>query len=295
MKSTIAAFYRFTPVSDTAALQRTLKAALTPLGLRGTLLIAPEGINGTLAGTQSAVDALLALLHTQVGLPRDDVKFSEASEMPFHKLKIRQKREIITFGHPEANPATRAGEYVAPPDWNALIADPDVLVLDTRNRYETRIGSFADAVDPGLDHFSEFAAYVREHLDPARQPKVAMFCTGGIRCEKASAFLRQEGFAEVYHLKGGILKYLEEVPAEDSRWQGECYVFDHRMAVGHGLTTGRYAMCFACGEALSEADRADPRFEEGASCPLCYETMTEADRARFRMRHAHLTAAAATH
>lgn len=289
----IAAFYRFTPIADTAALQSTLKASLTPLGLRGTLLIAPEGINGTLAGTQGAMEALLTLLHTQVGLPGDEVKFSEASAMPFHKLKIRQKREIITFGHPEADPATLSGEYVAPSDWNALIADPEVLVLDTRNRYETRLGSFADAVDPGLDQFAEFAAYVRENLDPTRHPKVAMFCTGGIRCEKASAFLRQEGFAEVYHLKGGILKYLEEVPAEDSRWQGECYVFDHRMAVGHGLTTGRYVMCFACGEALSEADRADPRFEEGASCPLCYETTSEADRARFRMRHTHLTAAAA--
>ena len=289
MSYTIAALYRFTPVGDPPTLQTALKAALTPLGLRGTLLIAPEGINGTLAGSKEAVEALLDILQERTGLPREDVKFSEAAEMPFHRLKIRLKREIITFGQPEADPATLAGEYVAPSDWNALTADPDVLVLDTRNRYETRLGSFAGAIDPGLEHFSEFAAYVRENLDPAQHRKVAMFCTGGIRCEKASAFMRREGFAEVYHLRGGILKYLEEVDVEGSRWQGECYVFDHRMAVGHGLTTGRYVMCFACGEALTEADRAHPHFEEGAACPLCYETTTEADRARFRTRHAHLT------
>ena len=289
MSYTIAALYRFTPVGDPPALQTALKAALTPLGLRGTLLIAPEGINGTLAGSKEAIEALLGVLQERTGLPREDVKFSEAPEMPFHRLKIRLKREIITFGQPEADPARLAGEYVAPSDWNALTADPDVLVLDTRNRYETRLGSFAGAIDPGLEHFSEFAAYVRENLDPAQHRKVAMFCTGGIRCEKASAFMRREGFAEVYHLQGGILKYLEEVDAAGSRWQGECYVFDHRMAVGHGLTTGRYVMCFACGEALTEADRAHPHFEEGAACPLCYETTTEADKARFRTRHAHLT------
>lgn len=288
MAYTIAAFYRFTPVGDAAALRSDLKQELTRLGLCGTLLLAPEGINGTLAGSESAIDTLLGILHCRFGLPREDVKFSESTEKPFHRLKIRLKREIITFRQPDADPSVRAGTYVAPEDWNALIADPDVLLLDTRNRYETRLGSFADALDPGIEQFSEFAEYVRQNLDPAHTPKVAMFCTGGIRCEKASSFLLHEGFSEVYHLKGGILKYLEQVPVEASRWQGECYVFDHRMAVGPGLSTGRYSMCFSCGEALSEADRSHAQFEEGVSCPLCHQATSDADKARFRMRHAQL-------
>ncbi len=289
MAYTIAAFYRFTPVGDAADLRGELKQQLARLDLCGTLLLAPEGINGTLAGSESAVDGLLDILHCRFGLPREDVKFSEASEKPFHRLKVRMKREIITFRQPSADPSVKAGEYVAASDWNALIADPEVLLLDTRNRYETRLGSFRDALDPGIDQFSEFADYVRQTLDPVLTPKVAMFCTGGIRCEKASAFLLQEGFAEVYHLKGGILKYLEEVPAEASRWQGECYVFDHRMAVGAGLSTGRYTMCFSCGEALSEANRFHAHFEEGVSCAFCYEKTSDADKSRFRMRHAQLT------
>jgi UPF0176 protein len=294
MAYTIAAFYRFTPVGDAPALRIDLKQALARLDLCGTLLVAPEGINGTLAGSDTAIDALLNILQCQFGLPRDDVKFSEADEKPFHRLKIRLKREIITFRQPSADPSVQAGTYVAASDWNALIAEPDMLLLDTRNRYETRVGSFSGAVDPGIDQFSEFAEYVRQNLDPAQTPKVAMFCTGGIRCEKASAFLLEEGFAEVYHLKGGILKYLEEVPEETSRWQGECYVFDHRMAVGHGLSSGRYAMCFSCGEALSEEDRSHAQYEDGVSCPLCYEETSDADKARFRMRHAQMTDAEIT-
>ena len=289
MAYTIAAFYRFTPVSDTAAARSGLKQMLAQLDLCGTLLLAPEGINGTLAGTESAINAMLDILHGQFGLPREDVKFSEATEKPFHRLKIRVKREIITFRQPGADPSVQAGSYVAPQDWNALIADPEVLLLDTRNAYETRLGSFSNALDPGISQFSELAEYVRQNLDPAQTPKVAMFCTGGIRCEKASAFLLGEGFAEVYHLQGGILKYLEEVPTEASRWQGECYVFDHRMAVGPGLTTGRYAMCFSCGEALSEADQSHAEFEEGVSCAFCSDRTSDTDKARFRMRHAQLS------
>ncbi len=289
MAYTIAAFYRFTPVSDTAAARSGLKQMLAQLDLCGTLLLAPEGINGTLAGTESAINAMLDILHGQFGLPREDVKFSEATEKPFHRLKIRVKREIITFRQPGADPSVQAGSYVAPQDWNALIADPEVLLLDTRNAYETRLGSFSNALDPGISQFSELAEYVRQNLDPAQTPKIAMFCTGGIRCEKASAFLLGEGFAEVYHLQGGILKYLEEVPTEASRWQGECYVFDHRMAVGPGLTTGRYAMCFSCGEALSEADQSHAEFEEGVSCAFCSDRTSDTDKARFRMRHAQLS------
>ena len=288
MAYTIAAFYRFTPISDASALRVDLKQKLAHLGLCGTLLIAPEGINGTLAGVKSSVDAMLDILHCQVGLPREDVKFSNALEKPFNRIKIRLKREIITFNQPGFDPSVMAGEYVAAQDWNALIADPEVLLVDTRNRYETRLGSFAEALDPGIEHFSDFVEYVRQNLDPARHRKIAMFCTGGIRCEKASSFMLQEGFAEVYHLKGGILKYLEDVPLQTSRWQGDCYVFDHRMAVGHGLSSGSYAMCFSCGEALSEADKSHMQFEEGVSCHLCHERTSAADKARFRMRHAQI-------
>ncbi len=288
---TVAAFYRFTPVKDPAARRPALQAKLASLNVCGTLLIAPEGINGTLAGTESAVDALLEILRAEFGLPPGEVKFSSAPKKPFSRLKVRVKREIITFGHAGADPSVQVGEYVAPSDWNALLDDPDVLVLDTRNRYETRIGSFSEALDPGLARFSDFADYARHTLDPACHPKVALFCTGGIRCEKASAFLLSEGFAEVYHLKGGILKYLEEVPSEESRWQGECYVFDHRMAVGYGLSTGRYAMCFCCGEAVSEDDRAHEQFEEGVSCSLCFAKTSDADKARFRTRQTQMTQA----
>ena len=285
MPYTIAAFYRFTPIGDAEALRLELKQKLTLLDLCGTLLVAPEGINGTLAGTESAIEAMLEMLRGATGLPREEVKFSEAAEKPFNRLKIRLKREIITFHQPDANPSVQVGTRVAAKDWNALIVDPDVLLLDTRNRYETRLGSFEEAVDPGIEQFSDFADFVRQNLDATRHQKVAMFCTGGIRCEKASSFMLQEGFSEVYHLKGGILKYLEEIPAPDSRWRGDCYVFDHRMAVGQGLSTGRYEMCFSCGEALTAADRSEPQFEEGVSCPLCYERTSQADKARFRMRH----------
>ena len=291
MAYTIAAFYRFVRVGDADAVRSDLKNVLARLDLCGTLLVAPEGINGTLAGSDTAIDALLDILGSQFGLARGDVKFSEAADKPFHRLKVRRKREIITFRQPQADPSVRAGTYVAPSDWNALMADPDVLLLDTRNEYETRIGSFSGALDPGIAQFSELAEYVREHLDPARTPKVAMFCTGGIRCEKASAFLLGEGFAEVYHLQGGILKYLEEVPAQESRWQGECYVFDQRMAVGPGLSSGRYTMCFSCGEALSAADRDHAQFEDGVSCAFCYKETSDADKARFRMRHAQMSKA----
>ena len=291
MVYTIAAFYRFTPLADVSALRLGLKQDLAALRLCGTLLLAPEGINGTLAGEESAIDALLDLLGRRFGLPREDVKLSYAAEKPFPRLQVRVKQEIITFRQPSADPSVQAGTYVAPENWNALLADPDVLLLDTRNRYETRLGTFQDALLPQTEHFSEFAGYARRQLDPARDRKIALFCTGGIRCEKASAFLLSEGFAEVYHLKGGILKYLAEVPAEDSRWQGECYVFDHRMAVGQDLTTGRYAMCFSCGEALSEEDRAHARYEEGVSCGFCFAETTDADKARFRTRHAQMTQA----
>jgi UPF0176 protein len=234
MPYTIAALYRFVPLADPAALRELLRANFSEETLCGTLILAPEGINGTLAGSSEIIDQLLTLLAEHTGLQRPEVKFSSASERPFGRLKFQLKREIIPFRKAAVNPiADRTGHYVEPEDWNALLDDPEVLLLDTRNHYETALGTFANATDPGIDNFSDFATWVREHLDPARHPKVAMFCTGGIRCEKASAFMLQAGFPEVYHLRGGILKYLEDVPAAESKWQGECFVFDRRTSVSH--------------------------------------------------------------
>ena len=291
MGFTIAAFYRFTPLADVPMLRQALLAALKPLNLCGTLLLAAEGINGTLAGTATDIAAMLDILREQTGLPHDDVKFAQAAERPFDRLKIRIKQEIITFKQPAADPAVRAGTPVAPADWNALLDDPAVTLLDTRNRYETMIGSFTGAALPPIDSFTAFADYVRSTLDPATQPKIAMFCTGGIRCEKAAAFMLAEGFAEVYHLKGGILKYLADVPAAESKWQGDCYVFDRRMAVGHGLTAGRFAMCFTCGLPLSANDRQHPLYEEGVACAHCHASTSADDKARYRTRQRQLASA----
>ena len=232
MTYTIAAFYRFVAVPAPAALRAEMRAAFHEDELCGTLLIAPEGVNGTLAGSAAVIDRLLAMLAETVGLSRAEVKFSNADERPFGRLKFQVKREIIAFRRAAVD-ATRTGHYVEPESWNALIADPEVVVLDTRNRYETEVGTFAGAIEPGIETFSEFVTYVRENLDPAKNRRIAMFCTGGIRCEKASAFMLQEGFSEVYHLKGGILKYLEEVPSGESAWQGRCFVFDRRSSVDH--------------------------------------------------------------
>lgn len=232
MQYTIAAFYRFVSIPDPAALRKELLAAFIEDELCGTMLIATEGVNGTMAGSSETIDRLLTLLASKAGLSRADVKFSHAEERPFGRLKFLVKREIIAF-RKAAVDTTHRGDYVQPQEWNALIADPEMLLLDTRNSYETDLGTFAGAVDPGIETFSDLVTYVRENLDPAKNPKVAMFCTGGIRCEKASAFMLQEGFSEIYHLKGGILKYLEEIPEQESAWRGECFVFDRRIAVGH--------------------------------------------------------------
>lgn len=284
MSYTVTAFYRFTRLADASACHDACKEALAPLGLCGTLLVAPEGINGTVAGSPDAIEMMLSILREQAGLQRQDVKFSGAPEKPFHRLKIRLKREIITFNQPTADPSLLPGTYVAPKDWNRLLDDPDVFVLDTRNLYETAIGTFANACDPQIERFTDFAGYVRSGLDAAKSKKIAMYCTGGIRCEKASAFMRAEGFSDVYHLQGGILGYLEEIPESESRWQGDCYVFDKRMAVGHGLATGKYAMCSGCGYPLAAADLKHPLYEAGVSCLHCHGQTSPADKARFRQR-----------
>jgi len=271
MSYTVAAFYRFTPLADPALLRATLLDQFVPLELRGSLLLAPEGVNATVAGSAAAIDAMLAILAELTGLSRDEVKFSQSPHQPFNRLRIRLKREIITFKQPAADPASLPGTYVEPRDWNRLIADKDVTVIDTRNRYETAIGIFDGACDPQIDFFTDFAAYVRAQLDPAQQKKVAIYCTGGIRCEKAAAFMRAEGFAQVYHLKGGILKYLEEVPAEQSAWRGDCFVFDQRIAVDHALKPGDYILCEECGSALTPQDRTHPQYQAGISCSYCHQ------------------------
>jgi UPF0176 protein len=235
----VAALYQFVPLPDFRALKDPLHKLCTDLEIRGTLLLAQEGINGTIAGRDEAVDALMAELQTGAlfhgRLDNLELKFSSAAGMPFKRMKVRLKKEIVTLGDPQTDPLRRVGTYVSPTEWNRLMDDPDIIVLDTRNEFEVEMGTFAGAVDPRIKRFSEFKDFVKEELDPGRHKRVAMFCTGGIRCEKASSYMLTQGFDEVFHLKGGILKYLEEVPEAESRWNGGCFVFDERVALGHGL------------------------------------------------------------
>ncbi|MFY7744465.1 MAG: rhodanese-related sulfurtransferase [Erythrobacter sp.] len=257
----VAALYQFTRFDDPEALKEPLLAACEAQGIKGTLLLAREGINGTIAGSPEGLEAVLAHIRALPGCADLDVKFSDAPEMPFGRMKVRVKREIVTMGEPDIDPTLSAGTYVDPHDWNALIADPDTLVIDTRNDYEVTIGTFAGAIDPSTPSFRDFPAWFREHREDLLEgkTKVAMFCTGGIRCEKSTAFLRAEGVEEVYHLKGGILKYLEQVPEEQSLWAGECFVFDERVSLGHGLAQGTHTRCKPCGRP----------FPVGETCPVC--------------------------
>ncbi|GGE38110.1 UPF0176 protein [Agaricicola taiwanensis] len=282
----VVALYRFVPLDGLETLRAELLRLCRAHGLRGTILLAREGINGTVAGSSSGVAALLSALEGICGIAQGEVKHSQAEEWPFNRMKVRIREEIITLRAPEADPSRQAGTYVAPAEWNDLIAAEDVLVLDTRNRYETKVGTFEGAVDPGIDSFTDFKDFVETRLDPAVHRKVAMFCTGGIRCEKASSYMLSKGFESVFHLKGGILKYLEEVSPQDSRWNGECYVFDKRVAVGHGLSPGTWIACHGCGAPLNEAEARSEAYEAGVSCPYCIDGLTE-ERARdLRQRHA---------
>jgi UPF0176 protein len=238
----VAALYQFVPFEDPAALREPLLAAALKAAVKGTILLAHEGINGTIAGSEDGVAAVLAHIRALPGCVMLDVKYSTASAPPFKRLKVRLKREIVTLGVKGIDPARDVGTYVAPQDWNAVIADPDTVVIDTRNSYEVEIGTFEGAIDPGTRSFGEFPAWFAAHRDELEGKRIAMFCTGGIRCEKSTAFVRAQGFDDVLHLKGGILAYLEQVPAADSRWQGECFVFDERVSVGHGLVPGPFAV-----------------------------------------------------
>jgi len=285
----VAALYKFTPFADHAALQAPLLDCCRAHGVKGTLLLAHEGLNGTIAGTDAGIAAVLDHIRGLPGCAELEVKFSRAPTMPFHRMKVRLKREIVTMGQPDVDPLASVGTYVAPADWNALIADPDTIVIDTRNDYEVAIGSFQRAIDPQTASFRDFPAWFRarreELLGQGQTPKVAMFCTGGIRCEKSTAFLKAEGVEQVFHLQGGILKYLEDVPPEASLWQGECFVFDQRVSVGHGLVPGSFALCHACRRPVSVEQQSLPEYEEGVSCPACFAERTEEQRAGYRERH----------
>ncbi len=271
----VAALYRFVPVADIPALRSEIRAfGESCAGLCGTLLLAPEGINGTIAAFPDDLDAMVAFLDEKLGISKGELKYSHASKQPFNRFKVRPKKELITLKRPEADPNKIVGTYVEPQDWNALIRDPDVVLVDTRNDYETKVGIFEGARDPDIKVFTEFPDWVAENLDPARHKKIAMFCTGGIRCEKASAYMRAQGFENVYHLKGGILKYLETIPADQSTWKGECFVFDQRVSVGHGLQEGEWAICHACREPLSGEDLVHPAYEKGISCHHCKDSLT---------------------
>lgn len=279
---TVLALYQFRTLPDPAALRAKLLELGQASGLCGTLIVAPEGINGTVAGTRVAIDGLTNFLQS-AGFDRLEAKESSSTEQPFKRFKVRLKSEIVTLGLP-VEPTSQAGQYVEAGDWNALIADPDVVVVDTRNRYEVSAGTFEGAVNPEIDSFREFPAWLDAHADELAGKRVAMFCTGGIRCEKSTSLLRERGFTDVLHLRGGILKYLEDVPEEDSRWHGECFVFDGRVTVGHGLNEGGAAMCHSCGWPLGADERAHSAYEEGVSCPNCVEATTDAQKAAFRDR-----------
>ena len=293
----VAALYRFTPFDDCAGIRDRLDDLCRSLGVKGTLLLAREGINGTIAGSDDAIYAVVSHIRGLPGCAGLEPKFSRAKTLPFGRLKVRIKREIVTMGEPDIDPLEDVGHYVAPEAWNALIAEPGTILIGTRNDYEVAVGTFAGAIDPKTPTFRDFPAWFRAQretlLGDGTPPKVAMFCTGGIRCEKATAFLKAEGVDEVYHLEGGILKYLETVPPEESLWEGECFVFDERVTVTHGLEKGRHELCRACRRPVSDADRASPFYAQGVSCPACHAERSDSQRAGYaeRMRQSRFAEA----
>ncbi|MDJ0921011.1 MAG: rhodanese-related sulfurtransferase [Henriciella sp.] len=296
-KIRVIAFYKFVRFDDPAALQAPLQEALATLGVKGTVLLATEGLNGTIAGPDKNMDAALAALKALPGCSDLDSKASSARDMPFLRLKVRLKSEIVTMGVPGTDPTCVVGNYVEPSDWNALIQDPDTVVIDTRNDYEVELGTFEGAIDPETTTFREFPewfdAFKAKLEAEGRTPKVAMFCTGGIRCEKATSYVKSVGIDDVFHLQGGILKYLETVPEPESLWHGECFVFDDRVSVGHGLKQGDYQLCHGCRFPVSPADRAHPGYEEGVSCPHCADTLSDRKRAALRERQKQVALAKA--
>ncbi len=283
-KYVVAALYHFTKFADHKSLRAPLQAVCDAHGVKGSLLLAHEGINGTIAGTRAGIDAVLKTVRALPGCAELEHKESFASDMPFLRMKVKLKKEIVTLGVPSVDPTAHVGHYVDPQDWNDLITQDDVVVIDTRNDYEVEIGTFEGAVDPETKSFREFPDWWAKNKDRFHNKRVAMFCTGGIRCEKSTNYLLGEGIEDVYHLKGGILKYLEEVPAENSKWNGECFVFDSRVSVGHGLKEGDYELCYACRMPLAPEDFDRPEYEKGVSCHRCVDQTDEDRKTRFRER-----------
>jgi len=278
---TVCALYKFVRLEQFEALRNPLIQVMTDNQVKGTLLLANEGINGTIAGAQSGIDTVLAFLHSDVRLNPISTKYSYVESQPFHRTKVKLKKEIVTMGVEGIDPTQVVGTYVKPKDWNALISDPEVLLVDTRNDYEVEIGTFTNAINPNTESFREFPEYVAKNLNKTKHKKVAMFCTGGIRCEKSTAYLKDQGFEQVYHLEGGILKYLEEVPKEQTMWQGECFVFDGRVAVNHDLQPGQYDQCYACRYPLTEQDKQSEHYTKGVSCHRCHDKVDDEQRQRY--------------
>lgn len=291
MTWTIAALYQFSRFDAPEALRDGLLSLGKAQGISGTLLLAREGINGTIAGPEAGIAAMVAHIRSLPGCAALAPKYSHAAAQPFNRFKVRIKSEIVTMGQPDVNPLEGTGHYVAPADWNELIAQPDVVVIDTRNDYEVEIGTFDGAIDPKTASFREFPAWWAANKDRFHNKRIAMFCTGGIRCEKSTNFLRGQGIEDVYHLQGGILKYLEDVPAEDSSWQGECFVFDGRVSVGHGLVEGPHELCHACRRPLLPADFSRPEYEAGVSCHRCINDYSDERREGFRERQRQMALA----
>lgn len=280
----ICALYKFVSLPDYREMREPLLNFCAENGIKGTLLLANEGINGTIAGSREGIDAVLAYLKNDPRLADIVYKESHDDEQAFYRMKVKLKKEIVTMGVESVDPNKIVGTYVKPKDWNALISDPDVTVVDTRNYYEYDIGTFENAINPETETFREFPAYVANHLDPQKNKKVAMFCTGGIRCEKSTAYLKEQGFDEVFHLEGGILKYLEEVPASESMWKGECFVFDNRVSVNHDLEKGQYDQCHGCRHPITEEEKLSDKYMEGVACPRCFDKQTPEQHARFSER-----------
>ena len=289
----VATLYHFAKFPDFESFREPLRQLMLAQQVRGTLLLAPEGINGTLAGSRQGVDAVIDWLRQDVRFANLEAKDSYVDETPFYRSKVKLKKEIVTMGVEGIDPNRTVGTYLSPQEWNAVISDPETLLIDTRNDYEVEVGTFKGAINPETRTFREFPEYVKETLDPARHKKVAMFCTGGIRCEKSTAYLKEQGFEEVYHLKGGILKYLEEMPKEESLWEGECFVFDERVTVDHDLNPGEFDQCHACRRPISEEEKASEKFQLGVSCPKCYDESSPEQKQRFAERQKQIELARA--
>ncbi len=281
---TVCALYQFVRLDDFEAFRTPLRELMVELEVKGTILLALEGLNGTISGSKSSIDGVIQFLQDDGRFDNLEIKFSHSETTPFKRLKVKLKKEIVTLGVEHIDPLSSVGTYVNPQDWNALISDPDVVLIDTRNNYEYEIGSFKGAINPSTETFREFPEYTKNNLEQYRGKKVAMFCTGGIRCEKSTAYLKTQGFDAVYHLQGGILKYLEEVDEDQSLWEGECFVFDDRVAVKHNLEQGQYDQCHACRYPITDEDKQHPYYEKGVSCPRCHGSRSETQVSRYRER-----------